>query len=51
MNYSLTNNHVDSALLHGTLIIEEMSKDHLLFPAVFKATPTMQIDYFCEILP
>lgn len=51
MNYSLTSNHVDSALLHGTLTIEQMSKDHLLFPAVFKATPTMQIDYFCEILP
>ena len=51
MHYSLTNNHVDSARLQGTLTIEQMSQDHLLFPAVFKATPSMTIEYFCEILP
>ena len=51
MHYSLTNNHVDSARLQGTLTIEELSQDHLLFPAVFKATPSMTIEYFCEILP
>ena len=40
-----------SAKLHGALTIEELSQDHLLFAAVFKATPSITIDYFCEILP
>jgi len=51
MTYSLTNNHVDSAKLQGSLTVEELSRDHLLFPAKFKATPSITIDYFCEILP
>lgn len=51
MHYSLVNNHVDGAMLKGMLTVEELSQDHLLFPAVFKATPSLTIDYFCEILP
>ncbi len=51
MTYALTDGYIDTAKMQGKLTIEQISQDHLLFPSVFKAAPTITIDYSCQIQP
>ena len=51
LTYNLTDNFVDSAKLEGKMKVERMSRDHILFPATFKSTPSLTVDYSCRIQP
>ena len=51
LTYNLTDNFVDSAHLEGKMKVERMSRDHILFPATFKSTPSLTVDYSCRIQP
>lgn len=49
MRYSLNDGFVEIANMEGYLKIEEVSKDHLLFEAVFRTQPKLEIVYSCEL--
>lgn len=47
--FSLDDQVVVSASFTGEASYEEVSKDHLLFEALFKAVPTVKVEYSCSI--
>ena len=47
--YSLSDRIVERASLRGDMVIERVSKDHLLFEARFKVTPKITVNYSCKI--
>ena len=47
--YSISDRIVESAALVGQMVIEQVSKDHLLFEASFKVRPKVTVNYSCKI--
>lgn len=49
MKYRIGDSYIESANLRGDFRIDQVSTDHLLFEARFKATPTLEVQYSCEL--
>jgi hypothetical protein len=49
LHYNVSDGFVETANLEGKFVIEQVSKDHLLFEARFKSQPTLKIQYSCTM--
>lgn len=49
LRYDIANQFVESAELGGDMVVEKVSKDHILFESRFKTQPKLKITYFCTI--
>lgn len=49
LQYNVTDGFTEQGDLKGEIIYEELSTDHLLFPAKLRYRPTYELNYHCEM--
>lgn len=47
--FNITDGYISAADLAGDLVLETVSKNHLLFEAKFKTKPRLQVSYSCQM--
>jgi hypothetical protein len=49
LRYNLADNYIQYGNLQGTFNVEQVSTNHILFKASFRAQPIMQVHYSCQL--
>ena len=49
LQFNISDGYISKAELVGDLVLEEISKDHILFEARFHTRPRMKVTYSCEL--